>query len=56
MPAKVGVKSCRFARECVSFVATYCILGIVHGGKKFVNFVNLEVFMNVFLQYFPGLP
>ena len=23
MPAKVGIKTCRFARECVSFVHAY---------------------------------
>ena len=47
MPAKLGVKSCRFARECISFVATYYMLVIVHGRKKFVNFANLEVFVKL---------
>ena len=41
MPAKVGIKTCRFARECVSFVHAYLLF------KFLFNFSSMYVCMYI---------
>ena len=58
MPAKVGIKSCRFVRECSSLIFVHAWMYLPYNGnhprkKSFANFTNLDLGGNFYIMRLP---